>query len=375
MLPRVSATVFTRYHWILTLCVAGLCACTTGSDGGNGDESAKGELSDEVAEHSDDELGAGVTAARDADASNDSSKSEEAESNEPAESAPDGGRVDTSDSGSNVGSNGTTGLGSERQPGVPAEAGAFVDGGMPVDFIDLRVEEITEARAVVRFDTSVETTCEVEWGLLADELDNTAVDPDMDPDNPYGLDHQVPLEDLPEDATIFYRAKATTRGGHTYYTQVDSFQTLAAAEVPERANVALASAGTTVVDKSSNYGGADDDGSWGAAAVIDGSMSTEWATSGDGDDAFVTLDLGQERLLVGWGFRSRKMTDGSSIIEASQLLLDGERTLGPFETPDPDQLYQFDFDEPVSATIVTVSAVQTTGGNTGAKEIELYVAD
>ncbi len=273
---------------------------------------------------------------------------------------------------------------SETDPANDADASAgnddptsnAADGGVEVEFIDLRVEEVGASRAVVRFETAQETTCEVEWGLAADELTTTAVDPDMDPDDPYGLEHNVPLEDLPSETTIYYRAKVVTPDDEAFFSEVRSFDTLAAEDAgPPRSNVALASAGTQVIDKSSNYGGAADDASWGAGAVIDGAMSSEWATAGDGDDAFVTLDLGTERNLVGWGFRSRKMTDGSSIIQSVQLVIDDAATLGPFETPDPDQFYQFDFDEPVAATVVRIDAITTTGGNTGAKEVELYVAD
>lgn len=244
----------------------------------------------------------------------------------------------------------------------------------PVDFLNLRVEDIEADRAVVRFETSIETTCQVDWGLTEDDLSESATDPDMDPNNPYSTTHRVPLEDLPGMAVIFYRAKATTRSGAAYYSELSSFETLAGdtgSEGPSMVNVALLDVGTEIGDVSSNYGGADNDATWGANAAIDGKMSTEWSSNGDGDDAFIELELGSSRTLERFGFRSRMMTDGSSIIESVRLILDGETELGPFETPDPDQRYEFELD-PVVASRVRVEAVQTTGGNTGAKEIELF---
>ena len=46
--------------------------------------------------------------------------------------------------------------------------------------------------------------------------------------------------------------------------------------------------------------------------------------------------------------------------------------MGPFDTPDPDQLYTFTFTSSVTARSARIEAVQTTGGNTGAKEIQFF---
>lgn len=247
----------------------------------------------------------------------------------------------------------------------------------PVEFSRLRAEEVGADRAVIRFDTSVETTCELEYGFATDDLPLRAVDPDMDPNDPYSIDHQVPLEDLPSASLIFYRARATTRGGSTFYSEVESFETLAAdpavSSTAAMSNVALISAGARVMEVSSNFGGADNDGAWGVEAAFDGQMGTEWSTNGDGDEAFVVIDLGQARSLQAVAYRSRKMSDGSSIVTSYRLVLDEGQVLGPFVTPDPDERYEVVLDEPITTTSVRFEAVETTGGNTGAKEIELFV--
>jgi len=92
----------------------------------------------------------------------------------------------------------------------------------------------------------------------------------------------------------------------------------------------------------------------------------------------VTLDLGQVRSLVQVAYRSRRMTDGSSIVNKFQLLVVDDSAnpfvLGPYETPDPSQLYTFDVNPPVNVERIRFEALETTGGNTGAKEIQLFEA-
>ncbi|MFO0601087.1 MAG: discoidin domain-containing protein [Myxococcaceae bacterium] len=135
-------------------------------------------------------------------------------------------------------------------------------------------------------------------------------------------------------------------------------------------NFALRSRGASVRSVSSNWGGGDNDSTFGANKAIDGDFVTEWSTNGDGDAARVELDLGQVRHITAFGFRSRSMTDGTAIIRKVGLTLDGATEL-VFETPDPTQLYVFDLPAPVDARLAVVHALVTTSGNTGAKEIQL----
>ncbi len=252
--------------------------------------------------------------------------------------------------------------GNERQPAI--------------QFLNLRVEEISPTRALVRFDTNVPTTCKAEYGTSEENLDFEASDPSMMP-NQLAENHNVPLEDLAPQTTYFYRAKATDENGVTARSDIHAFTTLPAPDASAMTNVALATMGTRVAHVSSNFGdGAmvkvGNDSAWGANNAIDGSVTTEWATADDGDDAFIELDFGQARTISGVGFRSRRMTDGSSIIRSFLLVLPDESVLGPFDTPDPDQFYAFDFDPPVTTQTIRLEAFATTGGNTGAKEIQFF---
>ena len=136
--------------------------------------------------------------------------------------------------------------------------------------------------------------------------------------------------------------------------------------------VALLSNGTTVTEVSSNFGNGDNDSSWGAHKALDGLMSTEWSSHGDGDKAFMALDFGRKHTITRFGFRSRKMSDGSSIITSVRLIFDGNDTYGPYETSDSDIIYAYDIVPHVDAQTVRVDAVTSTGGNTGAKEIQFF---
>ena len=244
----------------------------------------------------------------------------------------------------------------------------------PIEFLDLRVEQISGARAVVRFDTSIPTSCEVEYGLTKDAMDTIAVDPDMEPGET-AIEHRVPLEDLLPETTYSFRATANDGGGRTEYSESMTFTTTDETDpTAGLTNVALISAGASVTEVSSNWGDGDNDSSFGVHNAFDGSMSSEWSTASDGDNAYVELNLGQSRTLQHFGFRSRKMLDETSIVTRVRLLIvdDGNRVLGPFDTPNPDERYVFALEPAVMTQHVRMEAVETSGGNTGAKEIQLY---
>ena len=236
-----------------------------------------------------------------------------------------------------------------------------------VEFLDLRVELLEPRRVVVAFETSVPTSCEVEFGTSPEELTLRAEDPDME-EGELSIEHEVPLEDLEPETTYFWRGFTIDGDENEFRSEIQQFTTPSGGSSPQLTNFALT---PVIVGVSSNFGSAQNDQTWGVLNAFDGQMSTEWATQGDGDDARVTIDLGQVRTVTHFAFRSRKMSDGSSIIEAVQFRADDGALQGPFETPDPDQRYLFELDQPVVGQQFVIEAAATTGGNTGAKEIEL----
>lgn len=247
------------------------------------------------------------------------------------------------------------------------------DMGVDIEFSSLRVEELGPNRAVVRFDTDVPSSCELQYGLAMATLDMTATDPNMSPGE-LALVHEVALEDLTPDTTYYFRAKAMDGDLRTFYSDIIEFKTPSGDDPTAfMTNVALVAEGTTVVDVSSNWGGGNNDSSFGIHNALDGNQATEWSSNGDGDNAYVVLDFGQDRTITHFAYRSRMMTDGSSIVKRVQVIVDGgEAVLGPFDTPDHTLRYVFELAEPVTARQVRVEAVDTTGGNTGAKEIQFF---
>lgn len=235
-------------------------------------------------------------------------------------------------------------------------------------FSELRVEELTATRAVVRFSTSVESSCEVELGLEGGPLDQRVTDPAMGPGQRLTV-HQVALENLQPERTYQFRARAVDARGAAFTSELRRFTT-PRGTAPARPNVALRSAGTSAMAVSSNWGGGDNDSSFGAHRAIDGDFATEWSSNGDGNAARLELDLGQTRTLSGFGFRSRSMGDGSSIVTRVGLSLDGRARL-ELDTPDPAQLYVLDF-AATDARRAVIEVVTSTGGNTGAREVQLY---
>lgn len=235
----------------------------------------------------------------------------------------------------------------------------------------LELEEVSGNRAVVRFETSQPSSGEVLYGTSKDALDRTATDIAMLPGD-LSFTHEVPLEDLKGETKYYWRARAVDRDNAVVLTDVDSFTTEAAEPAPEAENVALLSAGAEVFEVSSNWGGGDDESSYGANHAFDGKMASEWASDGDGDEAWVELDFGEPRTINGFAFRSRHMADGTAVILKVELAFDGDSERGPFDVPEPTERYQFPIEPPVKAQRVRIKAVETSGGNTGAREISFY---
>ncbi|MFC1552384.1 fibronectin type III domain-containing protein [Candidatus Latescibacterota bacterium] len=170
-----------------------------------------------------------------------------------------------------------------------------------VIFDDLRVGNITAESAVIRFTTSIASSCEVEYGFSEGSLDNTATDPMMGPDS-LSTDHTVTLDGLTAETAHYYRARAVTESGTVYFSDVDTFTTLPDTVTAVYENIARAEAGTTVKSVSSNFGGGANDSAFGANNAIDGKISTEWSSFGDGDGAYIELDFGQMRDIARFGF-------------------------------------------------------------------------
>lgn len=214
--------------------------------------------------------------------------------------------------------------------------------------------------ATLRVSTTIDAVCAVAYGETAD-LGQLATDQDMSA----GPHHQhAPLmKQLRPDTTYFYRLQGVGVDGRLYQSPLLRFRSAPATEQPSGRNLA---AGARVVDVSSEFSS-----SFAAKNAVDGNDATEWSSRGDGDKAFITIDLGGPRKISGVAFRTRAMSDGTAIARTFTVTVDGKDTFGPFRTSPQSRVAEVSF----TGQVLRFSVVESTGGNTGAIEIEAYGSD
>jgi hypothetical protein len=237
------------------------------------------------------------------------------------------------------------------------------------------VLEDTGTAVVIQFTSGVPTVCNVAYGTDT-TYGHLATMPMM---GDAIREHAVTLTGLAPSTTYHYRITLTDGQARVYQSQDLVFTTVAVesgGEVPgvsgqpEGENVTSLTAGAQVVGVSSNYGGGDNDSSYGANKAIDGQPNTEWSSDGDGDDVWIEIELPQTYDVHTVGFWTRTMSNNTAQIFRFTVTTDQGETFGPFDLPDATRIYTF----PVQFTARTLrfDAVGTNGGNTGAVEIEVY---
>jgi hypothetical protein len=212
--------------------------------------------------------------------------------------------------------------------------------------------------ATLTVSTKLKVACRVYWGTTKAATDGSATDPDMASTGPHTTHHAI-MTGLKPDTTYYYRVAGNDPGGQKYAADLGTFHTAAALTKP---GVTITSA-ARVAGVSSQYSDA-----YSGANAIDGNAGTEWASAGDGDKAWIKLDFDSIRSLAGIGFRTRSMSDGTSIMKSITVQGDDGKVFGPFPVGAGLTII------PLSLTTKTlkISAAKTTGGNTGATEIEVY---
>jgi hypothetical protein len=215
--------------------------------------------------------------------------------------------------------------------------------------------------ATLTVDTSIPLACAVIYGV-DDDFGAIATDDDMD--GGAHTDHAPTLLGLEPDTEYQYVLQGSDAAGNLYRSDVLTFTTPTATAIDLPGENAAPTGEVAAVSSEFSAGFAADH-------AIDGDPTTEWSTAGDGDDASIEVELPTSTDVVGFGLRSRSMGDGSSIIETYEVTVDGDEVLGPFEAG-ADGLAVSE----VTATgqRFRFDAVSTSGGNTGAVEIEIYAA-
>jgi len=223
------------------------------------------------------------------------------------------------------------------------------------------VPDISGTSATLQVSTELDMACAVVFGTDEQLGDGIATDADMG--GGAHTDHAAVMAGLEPDTEYYYRVQGSGADGTLYRSELMTFRTppADAVETPGP-NVAV---GAEVAAVSSEFSG-----DFSAANAVDGDPATEWSTSGDGDDASITIDLGRPVDVVGLALRSRSMSDGSSVVETFTVTVDDGETYGPFEAGTTFAVAEADF----TGQVLRIDAEQTSGGNTGAAEVEVYAA-
>ncbi len=257
------------------------------------------------------------------------------------------------------GSDGGQGLDSEVRPFSEVQASEF----------EYENDPTFPGRGIFRVTTTEPMICAIVWGeteALGNFNNSLAM-------NGTGIiTHDVFLPGAEPGRTYFYQVQGSTADGTLYSTELATF-TLPESDEADASmdgaahgkNLAL---GATVLDVSSEFSA-----SWSAANAIDGDMTTEWSTSGDGDDGFITIDLGAESDVAGVEFLTRTMANGTATTSTFWVVVDGEERLGPFRAGSPaDPSFQA---AEFRGRVLTFEIDTSTGGNTGAIEIRVFAPD
>lgn len=213
--------------------------------------------------------------------------------------------------------------------------------------------------ATVQLVTRPPTVCAIAYGPTT-ALGSIADDPNMG--GTAVSHHTVVLTGLSPATTYRYRFTATDARGQVFQTPQLATFTTPRATGGLGADVAV---GAKVVAVSSQWSAA-----YSGANAVDGKLSTAWATAGNGDHAFITIDLRKPLAIDGVAFITRAMSDGSAITRTYSVLVDGSKKYGPFPagTPADPRVARVSF----NARTLRYQVVSSTGGNTGALEVEAF---
>ncbi len=231
------------------------------------------------------------------------------------------------------------------------------------------LDPLDPGRAIFRVTTTEPSICSITWGAT-EALGNQNNSLSM---NGSGIiQHDVFLPGAAAGETYFFTVQGATADGRLFRSEMATF-TLPDSPLPSgagdpadlRTNLALSA---TVTGVSSEF-----NDSFAAARAIDGDLATEWSTRGDGDDGFITIDLGAATEIGGFEYITRSMADGSAITTTYTVTVDGGDVLGPFPAGNPaDPRFQA---VPATGRILRFDIDSSTGGNTGAAEIRVLAPD
>lgn len=223
-------------------------------------------------------------------------------------------------------------------------------------------------RGIFRVTTTEPMICAIVWGETEEfgKFNNSLAM------NGTGIvDHDVFLPGAVAGETYFFRVQGSTANGTLYTSETTTFtipeadnRPVAPDRVERGPNLAL---DATIIDVSSEF-----NDSFAAANAIDDSGPSEWSSDGDGDDAFITIDLGASQEIAGVEYITRSMLDGTAIAETFTVTIDDGETLGPFPAGTPAEPNFAAIN--ASGQVLRFDVEMSTGGNVGAVEVRVIGA-
>lgn len=231
----------------------------------------------------------------------------------------------------------------------------------PPEFVD-----ITSTTATLLVTTELDVACAVVYGPTTDF---GMLATDMDMAGGAHAEHHPLLTGLEPDTLYYARLQGSDASGALYRSEVFTFRTAPAQAADRGSNLGLLENGGRVVAVSSNFGGGDNEGAYGASSAVDGDPGTEWSSDGDGDEAWIEIELATRSRISSIGFWTRTM-GSSAQVESFRIITDQGETYGPYELSGAAQAEYFQVD--FTAQRLRFEVVSSSGGNTGAVEIEVY---
>ena len=229
-----------------------------------------------------------------------------------------------------------------------------------------QILDITDSAARLNFIGTIPLACTIVFGETT-EFGSAAIDLDMN--GGAIIEHNPLMLNLKPDTEYFYRLQGSAEDGTFYASEIGSFRTLPVSN-EQVDNLLAPERGAEVIGVSSNFNGQPNDGVWGIFNAFDNNPNTAWSSSGDGDDAWLEVQLGQRSRITRIEFWTRSMTNGTAQIFEFTVTTDSGDVYGPFSLADPDQAYGFDVD--FEASTLRFDVIDSNGGNTGAIEIAAY---
>lgn len=229
------------------------------------------------------------------------------------------------------------------------------------------LQDVSATSARVNWIGTIPTGCLLVFGETED-FGLATQDPNMG--GAVTIEHNPVMRGLQPDTKYFYRLQGSDAAGNIYLSEIFSFTT-PPEDTTQSENLLSSERGAVILDVSSNFGGQPNEGStWGVGNAFDDDPNTAWSTAGDGNDAFVAVQLGEQSQINQIDFWTRTMSNNTAQIFSFTVTTETGEVYGPFDLPDPDQAYSFEVD--FVAETLRFDVVESNGGNTGAVDIAVF---